>query len=482
MAYNTANLPNKPKASLFLTLAAAATVIALPGPTRAAEAPAATAAAPASAPSADAVTSTKPNWLTDLSFSVSQNYDDNILLVSGQGLPTQSSWVDTISLKFGVDFARLLAAGPAIQTLSLLYQVDKATYIQDSQESYTAHRFNTTFKGTAGNVTYSLVNAFLYNDGNQLAETYALNQLSGSAGNQNDKYRNNLAHGVPRERRNQDQDRYTAQVQDNLGDFFFRPVSSLTYYNLNTYLFNTSLAPYKGYQDYIDRWDLNVGADLGYRLTKSLSLTFGYRDGYQHQDQFSVALNSDQHYSSNRYQRLLVGLEGKPVSWLTLNVAAGPDYRVFNPNAPITDLHTTRYYGEASASAALASNQSLTFAYKQWVFVSSTGLVPYEEISYTLAYHWSITKQFGFDLGAKYWETNYTLGDDYAGSAPSFRDDIQYEGSAGFSYTIVPHLVATVSDTYDKGFNGLTTLAATYAPSYRNFSHQVVGIKLQYAF
>ena len=101
---------------------------------------------------------------------------------------------------------------------------------------------------------------------------------------------------------------------------------------------------------------------------------------------------------------------------------------------------------------------------------------------YARAYQWNITKQFGFDLGAKYWETNYTLGDDYAGSAPSFRDDIQYEGSAGSSYTIVPHLVATVSDTYDKGFNGLTTLAATYAPSYRNFSHQVVGIKLQYAF
>jgi hypothetical protein len=463
-----------------LSLTAFVAFLALSGNIRAADATATSAAA--AAPAGDASLFTKPNWLTDLSFADTQSFDDNLLNVSGLGLLSQSSWVNTASAKVGFDFAPLLADGAAVQTLSLVYQVDKATYFQDSQESYTAHRINDTFKGQVGDVSYSLVNAFLYNDGSKLADTYALNQLSGSAGNQNDKYRNNYAHAVPRERRNQDQDRYTATVQDNLGDFFFRPASSLLYYNLNTYQYNTSFAPYKGYQDYIDRWDVNGGADVGYRLTKDFAFTLGYRDGFQHQDQFALAINSDQHYSSNHYQRVLAGVEGKLTKWLTLTLDAGPDVRDFNPNTPITELHTTRFYGESTATATLPANQTLTFNFKQWVFVSSTGLVPYDDITYALTYHWSATKKLGLDLGAKYLEGNYTLGDDYAGSAPSLRDDLEYEGSVGVSYTIVPHLVASISDAYDKGLNGLATLAATYAPAYRNFEHQVVGLKLQYSF
>jgi hypothetical protein len=463
-------MPNKPATVLFFTISAAAAVPAIFATARASDAPAATAIW------------AKPKWLTDLSFGVKESYDDNLLLVSGQGLPEQSSWVNTISLKFGVDFAPLLADGAAVQTLSLVYQPDKVTYAQDSQESYTAHRFNTTFKGKLDDVTYSLTNAFLYNDGSRLGVTYALNQLSGAAGNQNDKYRNNYAQSVPRERRNQDQDRYAALVQDDLGNFFFRPVSSLLFYNLNTYQFNTSFAPYKGYQDSIDRWDVNGGADFGARLTKDLSFTLGYRDGYQHQDQFSPGINSDQHYSSNHYQRVLAGLEGRVAGWLTVNLTAGPDFRDYNPSAPIIDLRTTRFYGESVVTATLSKTQTLTFNFKQWLFVSSSGLVPFDDITYSLTYHWSAARKWGLDLGAKYLQANYTIGDDIAGSAPSLRNDLEYEGSIGLSYAIVPNLVATVSDTYDKALNGLTTLSAANGPSYRNFEHQVAGVGLQYKF
>jgi hypothetical protein len=427
-------------------------------------------------------TTTKPAWLTDVSLGVKESYDDNVLSVSGNSLPEQSSWVNTVSLKVGVDLAPVLASGGAIQTFSLVYQPDRVTYAQHSEESYTAHRFNTTLKGKSGAFTFSLDNAFLYNDGDKLAPTYALNQLSGAAADQNDKYRNNYAHGTARERRNQIQDRYTILVQYNTGNFFVRPVSSLIFYNLNTDLFNTSSAPYKGYQDYIDRYDLNGGVDLGYKLVPGLAFTLGYRDGHQHQDRFSPGINSDQHSSSNNYQRVLAGLEGKPAGWLSVKLAAGPDFRDFNPSAPISDLHTTRFYGEATATATLPENQSLTFNFKQWVFVSSTGLVPYDDITYSLAYHWNATRQLGFDLGAKYLEGNYTLGNDIAGSAPSLRDDLEYEASAGVSYTIIPHLIASATYVYDDGRNGLRGLAQTYAPAYRNFKRQVVGLGLQYRF
>jgi hypothetical protein len=424
----------------------------------------------------------RPAWLTDLSFGVKASYDDNIYRVSGIGMPTEGSAVEVYSLKLGFDLSSILAADPGtIQTFSIIYQPDEAVYNEAPAEDYTAHRANVTLRGKSGDLSFGFEDAFLYNDGSKLAETYALNQLGGAAANQNDKYRNSLAHAPARERRNQYQDRYNTFVQFDTQYVFFRAASYLNYIHMNTYLFNTSLAPYKGYQDYPSRYDVNVGGDLGFKLAPGWALTLGYRDGYQYQQQFSASINSDQHYSSNHYQRLLFGVEGK-VSWLTLKLVAGPDFRDFNPNTPITDLHTTRYFGEASATASFAGNQSITLNYRDYIFVSSTGLVPFEEYTYGLVYHWSATKQLGFDLGARLFQHNYTLGNDLAGSAPSLRDDYEYEGSVGVTYALTTHLTASLGYTYDKGWNGIDDLAANYAPGYRNFEDGVVTAGFQYRF
>jgi hypothetical protein len=425
---------------------------------------------------------TKPAWLSDLSLGVKESYDDNVLRVSGMGLPIESSWVNVVSLKLGLNLTRILPVDPgAIQVFSLIYQPDRATYSQASSEDFTAHRVNATLKAKSGNITFSLDDAFLFNDGSKFAPTYALNQLPGAAGNQNDKYRNSLAHAAPRERRNQFQDRYTAFLQYDTRYLFFRPISALNLIDMKTYLFNTSLAPYEGYQDYVERYDVNVGADMGLKVTPNWAITLGYRDGYQYQQQYALAINSDQHFSSNHYQRLLFGLEGK-LDWLNVKLAAGPDFRDFNPDTPISDLHTTRFYGEAAVIANLSHNQSLTLNYKDYIFVSSTGLVPYEEYTYSLLYHLSATRQLGIDLGAKLFEHNYTLGDDLAGSAPSMREDLDEEGLAGVTFAFTPHLIASLTYNFDDGRNALGTLAAKYAPAYRNFEEGVFAGGVQYRF
>ena len=425
---------------------------------------------------------TKPAWLSDLSFGIKESYDDNILRVSGNGLPIQSSWVDVASLKIGLNLAPFVPADPGtIQVFSLIYQPDRVTYANASGEDFTAHRWNAIVKGKSGDVSFSLDNAFLYNDGSKLAPIYALNQFGNAQANQDDKYRNSLAHAPARERRDQIQDRYTAFLQFDSRYLFFRPISYLNYIDMRTDLFNTSVAPYKGYQDWIDRYDVNAGADLGLNLAPDWAIVFGYRDGYQYQQQYSLAINSDQHFSSNHYQRLLLGLEGK-LSWLTVKLAAGPDFRDFNPDTPISDLHTTRFYGEAAVVASLPSSQSLSLSFKDYIFVSSTGLVPYEEYTYSLLYHWNESKRLGFDVGAKLFEHNYTLGNDLAGSAPSLRLDYDYEGFGGATFAITPHLVASLTYNYDAGRNGLDSLPAKYFPSYRSFEEGVLAAGLQYRF
>ncbi len=239
----------------------------------------------------------------------------------------------------------------------------------------------------------------------------------------------------------------------------------------------------------MDRYDVNGGADLGYKLAPKLAATFGYRYGSQYQQQFPGTIDSDNHHASSDYQRVLLGLEGKPWNWLNVKLAGGPDFRSYNSLAPVNDFHPVKYYGEAVLTATLTPSQTATFNYKQWQWVSSTGKVPYLDSTYALAYHWNATKQLGLDLGGKVLEADYTGGNEdgvtVSSQNSSLRDDVEYEVSVGVTYAFNTHFSANLAYTYDLGKNALNNLPAgnlALASDYRNFEHQVVSLGLQYKF
>ena len=422
----------------------------------------------------------KPAWLTDLSFGTKESYDDNLLAVSGNGLPKKTSWITTLSPKVGFNFASLLGAQKTLPTLALTYAPNFNFFHDDPSQDYNAHKIGNTIKGQMDDFSFLLDNAFLYNDGNHQAPIYALNQ--GAAAGQYDQFRNNFGQSVVRERLAQTQDRLNIVLRYDWDKFFVRPTAALLDYNLMSDWHNTSAAPWKGYQNYVDRSDVNGGADLGYKLNSKLAATLGYRYGSTYQQQFPAAITSDYHYSSSDYQRVLLGLEGKPWHWLDVKLAGGPDFRNFNALAPVVDHNPVKYYGEAVLAATLTDGQTLTFTYKQWQWVSSTGKAPEFDSSYTLAYHWNATKQLAFDLGGKILEAKYE-GNDYLGiTQPSRRDDLEYELSAGVSYAFTAHFSASLSYIYDLGANGQADLPANLQPSYREFEHQVVSLGVQFKF
>jgi hypothetical protein len=426
---------------------------------------------------------TKPIWMPELSLGVSESYDDNIFGVSGHGLAPQSSWITTISPKIGFDFAPLLGSQSPFQALSLSYTPDFVMFHEAPTEDHDAHKFGTDIKGAFDDFSFALDNNFLYNDGSKIAPTYALNQLSGPLANQLDKYRNQFANTPPRERRDQIQDREATLLQYDMGRTFIRATSSLLYYNMDTIFHNTAKAPYLGYQNYPDRSDVNGGTDFGYRVATNLALTLGYRYGSQFQQQFSPSISpTDSHYSSSTYQQVLFGAEGKPFDWLTAKLAGGPDFRDYNPNTPVHNLHPTKYYGEAALTATITSNQSLTFDYKQWNWVSSSGYVPEFDSSYALNYHWNATRQLGFDLGATILEADYTGGYDTNGTAPSIRADRLYTLSSGVTYAFTPQLSANLRYSFNAGNNELYTIPASSHPAYKNFIDQVISLGLLYKF
>ncbi len=430
---------------------------------------------------------TKPAWLTDLSLGVKESYDDNLLLVSGKdpGLSLQSSWITTVSPKLGFNFAPLLGKESAFQTLSLAYAPDFVVYNDASSESYNAHKIANVIKGKTGDFSFSVDNAFLFNDGNTAVPNYALNQGSDAAG-QYDKNRSSFSTAAPRERRKQIQDRAAVVFQYDIDKFFVRPIASLLYYDLMTDWHNASVAPYKGCQNYADRADVSGGLDFGYKVVTNLAVTVGYRYGHQYQQALpnsvdSLTVNGQQAQSSSDYQRFLVGLEGKPWSWLTAKLLGGPDFRDYNADAPVDNHQPIDYYAEVFLVAALTSKQSLGFTYRHGRWMSSNGKLPSADSVCGLTYHWNATKQLGIDLTARYADSDYTVGSTDKTLKASLRNDGMYSFSAGVSYAFTSHFSASLGYAYDIGNNEMDQMVGS-PPGYRNFDHQLVSLGAQYKF
>jgi len=418
----------------------------------------------------------KPAWLTDFSLAVKETFDNNVFASgvdqrylpatypvaagSAVALEELSSWVTTVSPKLGVNLAPLLGQPPLVQALTLGYAPDFVSYHNQPSENFNAHRLAQTIKLKSDDFSLSLENGFNYISGSKLGPTYPGSLLSA------------YATAIPRERREQFQDRTKVTAQYNLGHWFVRPTASLLYYDLKTKQQNVA-----GYQNYPDRYDVNGGADAGYRFTPDLAVTLGYRYGHQYQEQFSFSPYS----APNDYQRVLLGFEGKPLPWLKVELQGGPDFRSYDPNTPthitpVDDRHTTKYYGEAAITADISPKDSLTFKYRQFQWLSSVGKLPLFDSLYDLSYKRKVTSQFTGEVSARLVSSDYTG----ANLTPSnHRDDWQYTVSVGLTYAFSSNLSATLAYSVDLGRNAQDEIVH---PQTREFERHLVSLGMLFKF
>jgi len=410
----------------------------------------------------------KPSWLSDLAFSVKEGYDDNVF-ASGTGpSKNRESWVTTFSPKFGVDFAALAGRPAALSALSLGYSPDFNFYHQETSEDFDAHRIAATLKGKTGDFSYSVENGFNYIDGSENGPIY----LAG---------RSAYGSAVPRERREQFQDRAKAIFQYDLGRWFIRPNATFLYYDLRTNM-RVPTGPWTGYDNYPDRYDVNGGADLGLRVSPSCSLTLGYRYGHQYQQQFAPAIDPLKFSASSDYQRVLVGVEAKPWKWLTISGQAGPDFRNYQANTPthttpIKDPDLITYYAEAGLTAELSRQDTLSFKYKQWQWVSSIGKLPYFDSLYDLSYRHKFNQRLTADLTGRAQTSDYTSGS----AASSVRYDCQYTVAAGITFAFTGNLTASLNYNLDLARNAQDGLSSA-VEAQREFNRQMVSLGLQFKF
>lgn len=421
----------------------------------------------------------KPAWLTDLSLGVKETYDDNVFLSGADkqflpanfkvpagsvaALENKSSWVTTVSPKIGVNFAPLLGDQKTLQVLGLAYAPEFAVYHDTTSESYNAHRFAATVKAKADALSLNIDQAFNYIDGNQFGAVYP--------GGFNSAY----ATGTIRERRDQYQDRGTITLQYDQDKWFARPTATLLYYDLNTVQTNG----FPGYQNYADRYDVNGGGDLGYKFLPKLAGTVGYRYGHQYQQQYSKAVDPLGLSSSSDYQRVLFGVEGKPWKWLDLKLQAGPDFRHYGPHADVGDHNTVKYYADATIGVTITPEDSLSFKYKQWQWVSSTGRVPYFDSTYDLSYRRKLTDQLSLDLGGKVLQSDYTSGLNPGTTSPNPRNDLEYIVTAGLTYAFNSHISVNLNYELNLGRNAQDGIVNA---STREFDRNLVSLGALFKF
>ena len=411
----------------------------------------------------------KLSRLTDISLSVKESYDDNIYLsgVDGKYLPhsytvppgsvavlkDKSSFGTTVTPRIGLNFAPLIADTQNLQTLSLGYAPEIGRFQNAPAENYVAHSFPAAVKGNWDAFSVGADNTFNYVSGSSYGPTYP------------GAFLNAYATCAPREHREQFNDRGTISFQYDCDKWFVRPTASLLYYDMMTKKIDVT-----GYQNYTSRYDINGGPDIGYFIEPQLAVTLGYRYGHQYQEQFSFSPYS----SPNDYQRVLLGIEGKPWKWLEIKLQGGPDFRNYEQDdathiTPVNNTHLVTYYGQASLTATITTKDTFTFAYKQFQWVSQLGKIPYFDSTYKLNYRRKLTDQLTLDLGGSVLSSDYTSGNLPA----SQREDLEYVASARVSCSFNAHISVNLSYEFDAGCNGLDGVDN---PSTRAFYRNLISI------
>lgn len=414
----------------------------------------------------------KPAWITDLSLGIHESYDSNVYLAGADSrfypatlpsgdlaLKNRPSWVTTVSPSLGVDFSKLWNADGALKQLTLGYAPDIVQFHQAPNESYVSHNILTGLNLKEGPVTVKLDNSVKYIDGSHDGLIYP----GGSS---------SFCNSTVRERRDQWQDRTKASVKVDLGQVFVRPVFSMQYYDLNT-TFNTT----KNYTNYVDRYDINGGTDIGYYLDKTNALTLGYRYGHQYQQ----TVLTDPTTCTNDYQRILAGYEGTPVKWLKIEAQAGPQFTHYTDDRPYHGGDTTKgqigedpvnIYAEASATVSPNNSDAFVLKYKRWNWVSSTGKNIYLDSSVDASYRHQFTEKLQWQLGLKVGNADY--------NPSSYRNDWLFTTSTGFRYAFTKNLTGDISYSWDQGVDD--QVYGNPNPTARNLERHVVSTGLVWAF
>ncbi len=362
--------------------------------------------------------------------------------------PFQDSMVISVTPKIAFNWNQSAAFKAAFS-----YAPEVTRYLSESSEDYVAHRFGLNLGGTVKNVLWECPNSVTWIDGSKEGLTFGGPGGAPSIG------------GIPiRDRKAAFVLKNMVRTTHKVGDWFFRPTATGYIHDFMTE--KRDPAQYPGYQNYVDRNDIGGGIDAGYQILKDTYLVLGLRYGRQEER----PLPWSPYEYSNRYARLLPGLEGKLTDWLKVNISAGPDYRDFYAAVqPGFNDHNTVGYVDSSVVLSPATSDTVTLTFKRFEQPAFGAPSMYEDITYDLLWKHSFDKRFSATAGFRAYIGEWI--------APVLRDDYIYTPSASVAYTC-KHWSAEVGYSYDWTTSAVTSIDT----SGREFTRHLAWISARYSF
>lgn len=357
-------------------------------------------------------------WTPAASLSVKEVYDGNVFMQSVTPLANQSSFVTVLTPSVGTQWK----PAPAF-TLSANYSPEIAFYHAESSEDYVAHRGALNLGGKFKDTSWELPNTFTWIDGSDQGLIFTGPGGAPALG------------GVPmRDRRDAFVYRGGFKLQHSIGKWFIRPVASAYVHD-----FKTEQLATRGYQNYADRNDVNGGLDVGYQVMKETHVVLGYRHGSQDQE---IVLAGPLQYD-NSYDRVLLGVEGKPAAWLKLAVFLGPDFRSFGPDVPPGfDRHRTKVFLDATATITPGSADTITLTAKRFEQPGYGGNSVYEDVTYEIGWRHSFSDKLSAGVSVRALNWNF--------EAPVIRNEWWYGVNVSVAYRFSKHVSAEASYAYDQ--------------------------------
>ena len=385
-------------------------------------------------------------WSVSASVSAKESFDDNVYLQSVTSNANRQSIISTVIPAVAVAYKP-----SGLFNAAITYAPEINVFDSDSSENNILHRTSMALGGRMDQTSWDVAQSLIFIEGNADGPTWTGPGGAPAGG------------GIPiRDRREAVIERGQFRVTQTIGQWFVRPVLSGYFHD-----FETDHKTTAGYQNYVNRNDLNGGVDLGYEAAKSVWLVAGYRYGVQNQAQLFSAINPE-HYD-NTYHRVLFGSEGKVGDWLTLAVSAGPEFRYYDGIvASGFDRNELYAYSDTTITVTPTKTDSVTFLAKRFEQPAFGGRATYIDTTYDLSWRHQFTDKFTMGIGGRGYNLDFKPSSD--------RNDWILTAYAVASYVFNPHLSAEASYAYNDGESLVPNTAG------RQFTQNLLAVGLKYVF
>lgn len=349
-------------------------------------------------------------------------YDDNVYLADFGPRGDRASAFTGATVSLGAKPASGVALG---------YALAGTRYWDEATEDNVKQTLSAAWNGKTDSVSWQAAAEFALVAGDDRGVDYGAG--IGSA----------FSTAVPRERRDQWQNKTDLALRRALGAGFVRAVGKLQYWDMRT--------ARVGANNYVDRRDIQGGADLGRALAKGRPEAYlGYRRGRQFQDNdHAPAFPAN---ASNHYDRHLVGLEGSPLKALKVNAQLGWERRAYDADYAGRAVEEGLFV-DATFVWTLSPSDELQFKSSRVRTFSTTGKNSVISSASQLSWKHAFDARWSVTLAGRVSEAEY---------APFRRDDLDYAASAAVAWNASKNLSCTLAVSQDWGrnhLNGLTGAA-----------------------